>query len=39
MPDAEVFCCGLFFGGEVVGDGAFGGRSMVMALEEVIGGG
>ena len=38
LPDADVFCCGLFFGGEGVGDDALG-RLMVMAFEEVIGGG
>ena len=38
LPDEDVFCCGLFFGGEAVGDDALG-RLMVMAFEEVIGGG
>jgi len=38
VPDADVFCCGLFLGGEVFGNGAFG-RLMVMAFDDVIGGG
>ena len=38
LPDADVFCCGLFLGGEVFGNGAFG-RLMVMAFDDVIGGG
>ena len=36
---AGVFCCGFFFGGEVVVDDDAFGRLMVIAFEEVIGGG